>query len=269
MIVFTEISPINKKLLQAVINGDAELVRVLLNSGANVTAKNNYNWTPLHFAAKNGYTEIVIDLLDKGADVNATANYEDDPNGTQPSITALHLAAQNEHAETVRALLNHSADVNAKDWKNKTPLHLAAYRGPTSIVIDLLNKGADLNATANFGYDTNGTPPSFTALHLAAINGRAGTVRALLSYGADASAQDRFGDTPLHDGVKINRIDVVKVIISNILHNNAVLSIKNRANRTALDIAKYNGYSDIVAVLSNAGASRKKKRNAAESELQQ
>jgi ankyrin repeat protein len=244
-------------------------VRALLNRSANVNARDKYNWTPLHNAAINGHTEIVIDLLNKGGDVNATANYRDDLNGTLPSITALHFAAMSGHTETVRALLNHSANVNAKDKYNQTPLHWAALNGSTAIVIDLLDKGADVNATANYDDDPKGTQPSATALHFAAKYGHTETVRALLSYGADASAQDRFGDTPLHEAVKKNRIDVVRLIISKISHNNAVLSIKNSANETAFDIAKYNGYSDIVAVLSNAGASRKNKRNAVESELQQ
>jgi ankyrin repeat protein len=244
-------------------------VRALLNRSANVDAKDKSNYTPLHFAAKNGYTEIVIDLLDKGGDVNATANYRDDPNSTQPSVTALHLAAMNGHEETVRALLNHSANVDARNRYNQTPLHWAAENGYTSIVIDLLNNGADVDATANYRYGTNGTLLSITALHIAAQNGHIETVRALLSYGADASAQDRVGDTPLDAAVGNNRIDVVRLIISKISHNNAVLSIKNNATETALDMAKSNDYSDIVSVLRNAGASRKKRRNAAESEFQQ
>jgi ankyrin repeat protein len=239
-------------------NGRPETVRALLNHSANVDARDRYNQTPLHLAASIGFTEIVIDLLNKGADVNATANYDDDSNGTLPSITALHLAAKNGHAEIVRALLNRSANVDARNKYNQTALHLAALTGCTEIVIDLLNKGADVNATANYDDDPEGTLPSITALHFAAKNGHAETVRALLSYGADASAQDRFGYTLLHAAVKKNRIDVVRLIISKISHNNAVLSIKNTANETALDIAKYNGYSDIVEALSNAGASRKR-----------
>ena len=52
-----------------------EMVRFLLNIGANVNAVDDNSWCPIHFAAK--YTEnvqLVQLLLDNGANTNAVAD---------------------------------------------------------------------------------------------------------------------------------------------------------------------------------------------------
>jgi ankyrin repeat protein len=49
-------------------------VRSLIDSGAEVNAKNNYGETPLHWCVQKGNEEILRALLDEGADVNVADN---------------------------------------------------------------------------------------------------------------------------------------------------------------------------------------------------
>lgn len=44
--------------------------KIALNNGADINAIDEYGYTPLHSAAKNGYLEIVKVLVEQGADVN-------------------------------------------------------------------------------------------------------------------------------------------------------------------------------------------------------
>ncbi len=94
----------------------------------------------LHYASFKGRTEIVKALLEKGADVNAANNYKcafsccmgcmgdgctrrqgHAPFGSWLSVSApcrnsaLHLASRDGHTESVKALLEKGADVNAED----------------------------------------------------------------------------------------------------------------------------------------------------------
>ena len=55
----------------ASLRGQTEVVKMLLEKGADVNAKNTKGWTALMIASLRGQTEVVKNLLEKGADVNA------------------------------------------------------------------------------------------------------------------------------------------------------------------------------------------------------
>ena len=94
-----------------------EMVDFLLDSGANVSVTNEWQETPLHFAASvNGAQEILQDMLSRGADVNARDALE---------MTPLHWAVTYGLDDNVEILLNHGADMNAKDIDGYTPLDVA------------------------------------------------------------------------------------------------------------------------------------------------
>ena len=65
---------------EAVINRDIEAVKQHLAAGTNVDEKDGVGWTPLHYAAVEGNKEVVELLITKGADVNA----KDDQSGETP-----------------------------------------------------------------------------------------------------------------------------------------------------------------------------------------
>jgi len=62
---------INNELIMAVKNGDVEKVQRLIEQSANVNAKRENGWTALRWAAFFGHKEIVKLLIQAGADVNA------------------------------------------------------------------------------------------------------------------------------------------------------------------------------------------------------
>lgn len=55
----------------AVDHGHIDVVKVLLERGANTEIKNLKGWTVMHKAAAKGWEEIIRLLAQKGADVNA------------------------------------------------------------------------------------------------------------------------------------------------------------------------------------------------------
>ncbi|XP_049797165.1 ankyrin repeat, PH and SEC7 domain containing protein secG-like isoform X2 [Schistocerca nitens] len=121
-------------LIVAAKEGSVSKVRTLLAVGADVEAKDDYKWTPLHWAAIMGHVEVARCLLEDGADVNARDDWQNTP---------LHQAAWNDNAAVVRLLAASSADPNARDSSGNTPLHDAARRGHADAATALLEAGAD------------------------------------------------------------------------------------------------------------------------------
>ena len=82
--------------------GDVEVMRQLLDEGADVNALDRHGQTSLMIAARDGRVDIVRLLIDRGADMNRTAKYH---------LTALMLAVIAGHEPVVAALIAAGADL--------------------------------------------------------------------------------------------------------------------------------------------------------------
>ena len=69
---------LNAELWDAIGNGDADGLALLINGGADVNAKRG-GYTPLHGAAINDSLSVATLLINNGADINAKSEYEDTP----------------------------------------------------------------------------------------------------------------------------------------------------------------------------------------------
>ena len=132
------VSDLDSRLLKAAREGRLKEVKELLQSNANIEAKDGFfAYTSLHLAAENGRRDIVDLLLEQKADIEAKNSFQ---------TTPLHLAAKGGHRDIVDLLLEKKAQIEAKDENQATPLHYASYSDQKEVVTLLLKKGADLGA---------------------------------------------------------------------------------------------------------------------------
>jgi hypothetical protein len=143
-------------------NGHEAVVKLLLETKADVNVQDNDGGTALYLAARHGHEAVVKLLLEAKADVNVQDNYV--------GVTALHRAALNGHEAVVKLLLEAKTDVNVRNDYGMTALYLAARHGHEAVVKLLLEAKADVNMQ-----DIDGV----TALHLAASNGHEAVVKLL------------------------------------------------------------------------------------------
>jgi len=162
----------------AVAAGNEAGVRLLLEDGADMSARDNDRRTPLHYATQDRHEVVLQLLLEKGADVSAK-----DSEG----FTPLHCAATSTDGSTplARLLLQHGADVSAKSKGGETALHLAASGGHEALVLLLLAHGSDVSAKTKSGYTSEEVA---TAL---SFHGIAETLRAEAARRAHGVAQSR------------------------------------------------------------------------------
>lgn len=105
--------------------GDSEMVKILLENGANPNNESGYMMTPLMTAATKGRADIIETLHSAGAEVN----FQD----SESSMTALMYAAQGESEETIKVLLQLGADPNLMDYSNMTAYMYAIEMGHENI----------------------------------------------------------------------------------------------------------------------------------------
>lgn len=115
-----------------------EIVKELINAGANVNQKNSEGETPLMFASMAGDIERVKVLLSAGANVNAISSSYTDYTGPQ-RYTALVIASQYGYTDVVKTLIAAGADVNKGRGR---ALQTAKQKGYTEIVKLLKAAGA-------------------------------------------------------------------------------------------------------------------------------
>jgi len=197
-----------------------DIVELLLTKGADVHARSEKGYTPLHAAAASGSVEAVALLLANGADVNAPQTEKAThrlmifgirygPFGLLQGKgwTPLYAGVSSGSAGVVELLLAKGANVNAKYLEGSTPLMFAADAGSVEIVKLLLAKGADVNARSEKGY---------TPLIGAASAGSVEIVKLLLAKGADVNAKtEGHGLTPLGAAVRKSSVGVVEVLLAN------------------------------------------------------
>ena len=73
---------------------------MLIDNGAEVNAKGNYDLTPLHMAASRNSAEVAKLLIDKGAEVNAQ-----DAGGNSPLDLAMGRVVEGKNTEAVAKVL--------------------------------------------------------------------------------------------------------------------------------------------------------------------
>ena len=66
--------------------------------------------------------------------------------------------------------------------------------------------------------------------------------RLLLDWGAKVDPLDKWKDTPLHDAAEFGHLSVVKLLVERA----ADVSVKNNNGRTATDMARIRGNTDVV-----------------------
>jgi ankyrin repeat protein len=155
----------------AIFFNEAEIVKILVEAGADFNKEDSYGRAVLD-CAKN--RDIMEYLISKGA----KSKYGD--------VTGmLHDAIQYDEIEKVQVLVELGADINAKCY-GISSLDLALSRNKIEIAKYLIEHGADVNA---------GTSTGWTHLHHVLSNFE--MVKMLVEAGADVNKIDKYGSLPL------------------------------------------------------------------------
>jgi ankyrin repeat protein len=217
--------------------GREEIVEILLENGASVSAKDGNSCTPLDW--------VLFCALWDEEKYKDTARLLRERGGVsgRPCLSKLFGAVKEGDCGRVRRLLEEGADVNIKGLYGHTLLIEAVKLNNLAMVRMLLDRGAEVNTKAGF--------TKYTALHIAARyfgRGEAGDeiVRLLIGKGAEVDAANTEGQTPLHSAADAANAKAVKILLA----RGADVNARDRDGMTALDIAEKWNRKEIIQLLS-------------------
>ncbi|ARE67600.1 SWPV1-034 [Shearwaterpox virus] len=220
-------------LFYAVKNNDYEMVKLLLNKGANVNIQDSIGYSCLHIATiRNSNIEIIKALIDNKIDLNAY-----DWIGRTP----LHISVIKSNFDAVKLLVRAGAYINVKDRCRKFPIYYAVSKSDNLISGLLLKHGANPN-TINDNEET--------LLHMAVTSNNILLVEQLLLYGAKIDNGGYNTPPPIVSAVNINNYEIVKML----LQNGANVNINTSDGRTSLHVATIWCNTKIIDELLNYGS---------------
>ncbi len=186
-------------LLEAIRVGNAPLVKMLLDKGANYNAKGYHYYTrtgvvmrqcklhpllsedyyPYGEAIKLGKNDVASILVERGG------NNLYGSDGNTPLISAIIKELP---VATIKDMISRGAKVNYKNATGWTPLNMAIEMGNVPAIQVLLDNGADARLI-----DGNGTIPLFKAT----ATGNPDIVKLLLDKGVDVNTKNNNGMTAI------------------------------------------------------------------------
>jgi ankyrin repeat protein len=122
------------------------VIRTLVKAGAELEARTDLYWTPLHTAVRYSDEEVVGALLDLNADKEARNNYDETP--LLLACNEVKIDARSRYP-VVRTLLQRKANIHARDNGGLTSLHWASSRGDLPLVRMLVTAKADTTILCN------------------------------------------------------------------------------------------------------------------------
>ena len=205
-----------------------EVVRLLVEHGADYNKQDDYSLTPLHHSAMRGYVKVVEFLL--GLD-NIDINSRD-----KQGSTALHIAATYKNEMISQMLLEGKASVRMKDRQGQTPLHRAAQEGDGQIISLMLdNLSSDEKDISMMEEDSDGNTPLTLAV-------QAGNSEAVNVFMTDCecstfiNSPNNQGESPIHFASRSGDTDTLALL----LDNGAKIDETNSMIQTPLYLAAAN-----------------------------
>jgi len=205
--------------------GHLDMVRLLLELGADTTVKDIHGNTPMNDAVRHKHDDVCTLIRETGAKVQF--------HGSMGAVQ-LCQAAFDGDLEAVKRLIDNGLMVNDADYDQRTPLHLAACEGHMDVVAYLLENKANVNARDRF---------MGTALQDAVRHNKASVQELIRDRGCQIVGMDTA--LSMCQAAADGDLDTIRTLVENGVDPN----LPDYDKRTAMHLAASNGSVEVLHFL--------------------
>jgi len=182
-------------LILACSSGNIEVVKKMIDAGADVHAKDATQVGALDYACRSGNLKLVEYLLFLNVEVNSR-----DASNSSPIFSAVAAG----HYDIFALLVERGADIKTPTETGTTLLHSAASHNSLQMIEALLKIGADINAEDNYG--RNVLDYAYANLDM---------IMKLVELGAPIAKYSQNSDLCWELVIMFDNIDILKLVIAN------------------------------------------------------
>ena len=194
--------------------GHLDIVRYLLDRGANPNATNHYGVSVLWIPCQRGLIRIVELLLERGADPEIAPSGPEAEERSISGWTPLYAAIKSRQYPVVKLLLNKGANPNAITSLGSTPFLLASEIGDLEVIKCFVEHGADLDYSPSGKEADELNITGQTALFMATLKEQNDVVQYLIEKGSKVNVKNRYGVSPLLLCAEGGNETLVKLLVS-------------------------------------------------------
>jgi ankyrin repeat protein len=254
-------------LLYAARDGRMDVVRMLLDAGAQINERDANDITPLLIAITNNHPDVARLLIDRGADIKAVDWYGrtalwaavETRNMDVDNATFVNSIDRAPYLELIQVLLDRGADVNARmkevppirrdflritgslawvDFTGQTPFLTSALAGDVTVMKLLLEHGADANIPTFSGTTAlmaaAGVNWVFDQTYDEGQPALLEAVKLCVELGMDVNAVNSMGLTALHGAANRGSDEIIRYLVQ----QGAKVDVKDAEGRTPLTWAE-------------------------------
>ena len=206
----------NTALHVAVMNGNAEAIKALLDSGIDDKIKNDNKEPALHSAIKQGLKAIqLVEIIISHSSVHLLVE------GCQ-NETTLHFSAKYNNFEAFKLIYMRmletdsdllSSKLLARDRSGFSIVHVAAKFGAQRIIEFLLTDCSDLVFSKENHFDILSYDQKYP-LHFAVEGNHIESVQCMLQHGADCTKSGGNNFSPAHIACSQDKLAILKVMVN-------------------------------------------------------